>query len=340
MEVPDKLKTVAKRLKDDLTKGVAPDPERLTVRQFLSWFGFERRGPRQVSRIRNMLNELDLRVVPEFDVAWIDSEISIELDPAAVDGVAESEDAPDPTIRISVIEAANRPPVYVQPDSALEVATTLMQAHDFSQLPVMQTEYEVKGVISWESIGTKLSLGETCKFVRDCMNPNVGVVSHETPLASAIGAISQHGYVLVEKVGKVSGIVTSTDVVEQFMQLAGPFLHIGEIEGYLRSLIHRRFTRPEMEEALSRGERQESRSDTAPEGLTLGDYCQLLGRDSLWKKLNLKLDRKTFVHQMNGVRELRNDVMHFRPEGLEENDAKSLESFASFLRNLKSLTRH
>ena len=335
MEVPDKLKTVAKRLKDELNKGVAPDPERLTVRQFLSWFGVERRGSQKVGQIRNILDELDLRAVPEFDVAWVDSEISIELDPAAVDGVAASEGAPDPTIRIGVIEAANKPPVVVQPDKALEVATTLMQAHDFSQLPVMPTPFEVKGVISWESIGTKLSLGKTCSFVRDCMNPDVGVVSHEMPLVSAIGAISQHGYVLVEKAGKVSGIVTSTDVVEQFMQLAGPFIHIGEIEGYLRSLIHRRFTRPEMEEALSRGEDQESRSETAPKGLALGDYCQLLGRDSLWKKLNLKLDRKTFWDKLDEVRRLRNDVMHFRPEGLEEHDVKSLEGFAKFLRSLK-----
>ena len=303
---PDKLVEVAKRLKQELKNGAAPDPERLTVRQFMSWFGFERRGHRAVSQIRNILDQHDLLTVPDFNGAWYDGEISIELDPAAIDGVAASEEQVDPTIRIRLIPAAHNPPVTVHPNQPLSVATTLMQTNDFSQLPVMQTDYNVKGIVSWESIGTRLSLGNAGQFVRECMNPNVRIVSDETPLVSAIGDISQHGYVLVTDKGRVSGIVTSTDVVEQFMQLAGPFLHIGEIEGYLRLLVHRKFTPAEMEEALSNSGGGGSRLESVPEGLTLGDYCQLLGRESLWEKLNVKLDRKVFGKQLDDVREMRN----------------------------------
>ena len=211
-----------------------------------------------------------------------------------------------------------------------------MQTNDFSQLPVMQNDYDVKGIISWKSIGTRLALGHECQVVRDCMTTHAPEIHIGAPLVSAIGDISQHGYVLVRGEDRtITGIVTSSDVAHQFMQLAGPFLNIGEIEGYLRSLVHRKFTVDEMQEALpaSSGDRPVS----GPEDLTLGGYCQLLGQEELWKRLNLNLDRKEFVKQLHWVREKRNDIMHFDPEGLGPEDITKLESLAMFFRNLRRM---
>ena len=336
MEGYERLGTLAERMKREIDSGAAPDSEELTVREFLSWFGYARRGRHKVSRIRHMLAELDLRTVPDFEVTWIDARISIELDPEAIEGIAASEDPIEPTVRIGAIEAANRKPTAVNPNNPLSVATTLMQTNDFSQLPVMQNDYKVEVIISWKSIGTRLSLGQECHIVRDCMNPYVPEIHIGDPLVSAIGDISQHGYVLVRgEDGKISGIVTSSDVAHQFMQLAGPFLNIGEIEGYLRSLVHRKFTVDEMQEALptSRG----GQAVSGPEDLTLGGYCQLLGQEELWNRLNLNLDRKEFVKQLHWVREKRNDIMHFDPEGIEPEDIMKLENLAMFFRNLRRM---
>ena len=90
-----------------------------------------------------------------------------------------------------------------------------------------------------------------------------------------------------------------------------------------------------MREALSPlgGKQQVS----GPEDLTLGGYCQLLGREELWDRLGLNLDRKEFVKQLDWVREKRNDVMHFDPEGLEPDDTKKLENLALFFRNLRRM---
>jgi hypothetical protein len=59
----------------------APDTEKLTVREFLGWFGYARRGNYVVSEIRSILESLELRTVPDFEGRWIGASISIELDP-------------------------------------------------------------------------------------------------------------------------------------------------------------------------------------------------------------------------------------------------------------------
>jgi CBS domain-containing protein len=46
------------------------------------------------------------------------------------------------------LAAANNPPLNVHPDSPLSAATTIMQLHDFSQLPVLANERTVRGIIS------------------------------------------------------------------------------------------------------------------------------------------------------------------------------------------------
>ena len=336
MDGYERLRALSERMKKEVDGGAAPDPEELTVRAFLSWFGYARRGRNNVSQIRHMLAEFDLRTSPDFEFTWIDGMITVELDPDAVEGITAADEQIDPTVRIGAIEAANRKPTTVNLNSPLSVATTLMQTNDFSQLPVMQGEREVKGIITWKSIGTKLSLGHECELVRDCMNPVAPEVQIEAPLFSAIGDISQHGYILVRGQDRViTGILTSSDLSDQFVQLAGPFLSLGEIEGYLRSLVDRKFTIEELREALGHSDGEPPVS--GPEDLTLGGYCQLLGREDLWQRLNLNLDRKEFLKELHWVREKRNDVMHFDPEGLEPEDTRKLENLAMFFRNLRRI---
>ena len=333
----ERLKTLSDDMKRAIDGGAAPHTEKLTVREFLGWFGYARRGSYVVSEIRNMLEESELRTVPDFEGSWIGASISIELDPQAVEGISASAAPADPTVRIGALEAANRKPTSVKPDNPLQVATTLMQMNDFSQLPVMPNERDVKGIISWKSIGIKLSLEHDCHLVSDCMDPVAKEIHIGAPLFDAIADISQHGYVLVRgNDNAISGIVTASDVALQFMQLTGPFLIIGEIEGYLRSLVHRKFTIEEMKEASS-STSEDGRPMSGPQDLTLGGYYQLLGKEERWNRLDWKIDRKGFLKRLDCVRERRNDIMHFNPDGLEPEDAKTLETFAMFFRNLRRM---
>jgi len=71
MSLPDeKLKIISEQLK----KGVAPPKE--TVRSFLAWFGFARRGYRVVRRVHSRLEQYGLSTQPDFEYAYIDGNIS------------------------------------------------------------------------------------------------------------------------------------------------------------------------------------------------------------------------------------------------------------------------
>ena len=85
----------------------------------------------------------------------------------------ESEDAEssDPIFRIGSLPAANQRLVAVNRSDLIATAITLMLENQFSQLPVMQGEREVKGVVTWRSIAcwqARQSVAPKCGRVADC----------------------------------------------------------------------------------------------------------------------------------------------------------------------------
>ena len=59
----------------------------------------------------------------------------------------------DPVYRISKLASSARKPLSVSPDTKLQEVVTHMLTNDFSQLPVMTSGRDVKGIITWASIG-------------------------------------------------------------------------------------------------------------------------------------------------------------------------------------------
>lgn len=354
---------------DELRRGEQPAPE--TVRTLLGWFGSQRRGYNVNGIIERALAEHGIKTVPDFRYAYIDSQINFipvvvsggkaatggeQSQPAdAGDGGAAVVVAPetvaeptpvivttvggaieDATYRIGMLKAANTPPVGVKPNATLREAVTLMLTHDFSQLPVMQTEREVKGVISWESIGTKLSLGNGGDTVSDYIEPH-HELSADTSLFAAISVIVEHDYVLVRGAGRIiSGIVTTSDLSLQFHQLGEPFLLLGEIENHIRRLIDGKFTKEEL--SANRDPSDPDREVSSVSDLTFGEYLWLLQNQNNWERLGVFIDRKVFVNQLDKIRVIRNDVMHFDPDGLTDEELELLRGFVIFLQRLKELT--
>ena len=200
------------------------EPKATTTRDFLGWFGAQRRGYNIVAYIHSELDKAGLYTVPDFVSAWIDGPISFrlkagqpEISGESLAGPAGPEPVPepiinwvsrDPTYRISKLAAANGGVTSVNPDAELSEAVTLMMSRDYSQLPVMSGERSVRGVISWLSIGSKLALGRNSHIVRELMN-DAKEVRSESSIFDAIPLIVQHGYVLVrDDTQVVTGIVT------------------------------------------------------------------------------------------------------------------------------------
>jgi CBS domain-containing protein len=314
-----------------------------------------RRGQWVVRGIQASLDSEGLVTEPDFESAYIDSHIEFALMPtvtAAVGVVIGVSDAvavgvadgsasatpvaigiADPTYRLSRLSAANRTPVSVAPDRPLVDAVTLMMSNDFSQLQVMTSERTVKGVISWRSIGARWALGKDGDAVRDFMDEFHEVPS-ERSIFAALPTIVERGYVLVkDPTSRICGIVTTSDLSLQFQQLAEPFLLLGEIENHIRRLLDGKFTTEELS-----GARDPNDSDRIVDNvadLTFGEYLRLLQDSSRWAKVGIAIDRAIFVKELDAVRIIRNDVMHFDPDPLPDSDLQTLRRFATFLQALQ-----
>jgi CBS domain-containing protein len=325
--IDEKLKAIAEQLK----KGVAPSKE--TVRTLLSWYGASRRGFRVSRRIQSRLAVYGIRTEPDFVYTYIDGYISFQK--LAVKEAPAEDTATDPIHRIARLASANRTPVSVKPDSTLQQTITLMLTNDFSQLPVMTSTRELKGVVSWKTIGSRLALKRSCGNAQDCME-SAHEVGIGDSLFSAIHTVVDHDYVLVRAEDKqICGIITASDLAEQFQRLAEPFLLVGEIENGVRCMLHGRFTKEELETAKLAEDK--ARKVEAVSDLTFGEYIKLLEPEKNWAKVKLEIDRVEFVKRLHEVREIRNDVMHFDPDGLDEGDLKNLREFAQFLKRLRDV---
>lgn len=335
------------------------DVEPVSVRLFIAWFGAERRGSSVVWTIRQYLEEAKLRTIPDFDSVYIDSKIRFAIVEAEVEAKSSEVipskeaqcDAPapcesqaeliagaisDPAFRIGRLASANTKPLSVTPDSTLSQAVTLMLRHDFSQLPVMTNDRDVKGIVSWESIGSRLALGRKIAFVRECMKAHHEVFSNDS-LFRVIAQIVEHSYVLVRGEDRtITGIVTTTDLSLQFQQLSEPFLLLSEIENHVRLLIDGRFTADEL--ALAKDSADADRKIASVADLTFGEYIRLLENPASWEKTGLSVDRAIFIRELDQVRRIRNDVMHFDPDGITDDDHQLLLYFVQFLHELRSIS--
>jgi CBS domain-containing protein len=363
--------SIPEELQEKKTSLELGEKPRATVRELLRWFGSARRGYHVVNRIRGALDHLGLITYPDFEGEYIDQQIFFmvqakepvpatvvppegnELPPAIVgippavippafetptESLVPTPTTPqpvDPSHRLGRLKAANRTPVSVPPQASLTVACTLMLSHDYSQLPVMQGDRNVKGLVSWKSIGRKLAFGQEATSVQECM------VSHhelreDASLFEAIAVIAIHDCVLVrDRENRITGVVTGADISEQFHVLAEPFLLLGDIENRIRSLIQRCFNRDELAGARVPTDTERIVEDVSD--LTFGEYVRLLESPVNWEKFGPHIDRAEFIKQLGRIRDIRNDVMHFDPDGITEEALTDLRRFSRFLDQLQTL---
>lgn len=115
------------------------------------------------------------------------------------------------------------------------------------------------------------------------------------------------------------------------MELAEPFLLVGEIEGYLRQFIQRgNFTPEELNEICGL---EEAKEISGVDDLTFGGYCRLLQNPESWNRINLRIDQQVFAEVLDSVRETRNNTMHFNLGDIGE-DTKTLRNVSRFLDRL------
>ena len=330
-----------------------------SLKELLSWFDAKRRGYWIVREIREELASANLITEPDFEDVWWGGNVEFELrsddetgeeaassekksasDQAEVqdgDGVWISREA---AYRISRLEAANKGVVSATSNETIPSVITKMLKGGFSQLPVMNGEHEIKGVVSWQSIGSRNALGVTGDCAKDFQDKHFEI-DNDRSIFDAIPIILAHDYVFVRNSTdkKVTGIVTAVDLSMQFRELTEPFLIISEIENTLRNIIGENFSIEELKKACNPEDTARSDKIESAANLSFGEYVRLIDNDERWKKIGLNLDRRVFCEDLKEINDVRNMVMHFDPDGVDSEEMEKLTQFCDFLRSTSTLER-
>jgi len=320
------------------------NPLKTTPKHILVHLGVSRRGWRVVEAVKQMLEKYEVICEPEFGTAWAYGEVEIKPKPKVPAKEGSSAEY-DPTPRVSMLQAANLTQlseisgelglVTVSRDELLDSAVHKMMMHNYSQLPIMSGRTPV-GMVSWRSIGMALGLGRKCTTVNDCKEEATVLEEHEL-LFEAVKVILQKQVVLVKrKDGIINGIITATDIGEQFITMAEPFLLIEQIENHIRKLLDDKFTTDQLKAVRDPNDTQEVKTLA---DLNFGAYIRLISKPENFEKLGIQIDRVQFITQLDEIREIRNDVMHFDPDGVDPKELELLRRMVSFLSKINTVFR-
>lgn len=317
------------RIATDLKQGEGVNP--VTVRELLGWFGAARRGVSVVADIRDAFAHHGLRTVPDFERVYIDSHVTFA--PAA-GGCALPQPTPgamgDAAYRVSRLRQANMKVLCVQPDTALRDAITHMRVNDYSQLPVVDDAGRARWIVNWRCLGQRLLDAAPVSRLEEVMQPAI-TVQPETSIFDAIALVGREdAVVVVDGAGKPQGIITAQDLGEQFQDWTRPFLLLEEIETGLRRRIDARVA----SELIASVAGKKSPRVTTAAGLMFGQYVLLLEKPDAWSQFGCPLSQEIFCARLDKVRRIRNQVMHFDPDGLDEADLRLLATFSGLVRGL------
>lgn len=310
----------------------------LTVRELLSHWGHTTRTHEASQEVRSALDAARLTTEPRFEDVYSSRDtvriiaVAEAPQPAEPEAEADIEEAPvQVSLRVKDLPSARGGVVSVGPDDTLTEATTLMMSHGYSQLAVKDGAL-LRGAITWESISAATARGDD-DDLRACLHESPEVIRADDELLTQVHRIRSAGFAFVENEARqLVGIVTTADLTDQFANLAGPFFLLSEIERRLRRQIVRICTVSEMKQRASRPNKVNSVND-----LVFGD-CQAIFNDTdLWCRLGWRMAQLIFVEKLDEVRRIRNEVMHFRPTRLSDENMLTLENFAKWLRNLDPL---
>ena len=265
----------------------------------------------------------------------------------------------------------------VAESTSVQEALSLMIEHDFSQLPVVDEDFKLKGLITSDSI-LKASSYLKCEIdkirVSHAMLDTKGCRDDED-IAEVLKILSEANSVpIVDKDGKLVGILTSYDTTQYYRQRAEDIMFAEDIEMTIRQYIQSVHTEDELKievEEVGYSDTGKNKfkkalnhylsATTSPparfdqtvcddvylkhmqtknltknfEDLTLHEYLQIFRK--VWKNHNTifhGLEWKFVENLLNDVREIRNAIAHFRE--VTPNQRKQLEFCISLLDRYRS----
>lgn len=223
--------------------------------------------------------------------------------------------------------------ITVSPNTPAREAIRLLYQHRFSQVPVVDRG-QVAGLFSYRSFS--LAVADAFDLpgrhradglsVWECIE-TPAYVQGTDECQRLFDELDRRDVVLVGSRGRCEGIITAMGVLRYLFEAASPFLLVAEIELSLRGLIELAVGQDELGLFAST-----SLTHYKPENLptklvdmTFNDYVMLIGHGQNWERFNrvFQADRAITHAKLKQIRDLRNDVFHFR-RGLADRDRETL----------------
>jgi predicted transcriptional regulator len=315
------------------------EPVSLTVAELLAVWGFRVRDLESSARVEADLSAAGLRCMPDFKDGGREDEVCVSRVLSSVTEAAPPTDTSDAaaeqamelpafTLLVSDIPSATGPLVSVNPNQDLSDAKYFMAINDFSQLPVLDGERNLKGYVSWRTI-FRAEVRKPNITLKNATEPPPRVVYNTEELLDHVATIYDEGFVFVRaRDGRHCGIVTAADLARHFQGLTTPYFQIGQIEARLRQCISRAFPIAEIRVILDKPDLESVNK------MLVSEYMTVLGESARWDRMHwANVPRKQFLHQLDEVREIRNRVMHFGQQ-LEQADRITLKNFLKLMGDL------
>jgi predicted transcriptional regulator len=303
----------------------------MTKKDFLWLFEFyEKRTSGNVWRINDYLHKEKMIVVPSYQSGWIYDTIELkEKDKVKIKKGDDSTDEFDPINRLSILEASVKTPVSVKRDAKIDEAYLLLWQNDFTQLPIMNDDRTVLGIITWQTIAKGLITEKKSDCVKDFMSDKFTVLEENTPLFDAIKEVIKTGVVFVrDKEKKIKGPVTPSDLNEEFIEQIEPFILLEQIENYIRLLLDDKIILEDIQKLITI---DDGRSVNSISDMTFGEYLMILENQEIWQSLSLPFDKTNFIKNLHKIRIIRNGVMHFHPDKISKTELEILRKSSEFL---------
>jgi CBS domain-containing protein len=222
--------------------------------------------------------------------------------------------------------------ITISENEEVTKALDQMVEYDFSQLPVVDNNSHLVGMVTYESImqgARSFNIRADELLIRDVILTNIKTFDIGDNLFDLLNEIKKNNaVVIVDPEAKPIGIVTSYDTSEYLRSHSEGMMRVENIERNMRFFILASYSNQDGELDKTRLEqaiqslyqpkqdqpglpRQKSFND-----LTMNDCILLLTSKENWNILEpiLKCKRDWGIELLNKVRNTRNDLAHFREE--------------------------
>lgn len=254
-------------------------------------------------------------------VLWLSSQLAAQAAAGGPTAVA----LPDLELHpLAQVLAQRKPPVCAAFDATIGDALKVMTENRFGQMPVIDADGHLHGLISQQGIaGLYFHTRGKTPLLELSVNhalEAVTILSPDDHLFKAVESLAapRTNAVVVADQGHLAGLLTGKDMIHFFRSLFEGIMLAEEVELILRDYTAKAFPDEASLNAAAMatfgpGPNEPTLPRRNPHKLSFGDRMQLLCAAPNWPRVEPIFEpQPVFVTLMNRVREVRNELMHFR----------------------------